>query len=103
MELRYKEGDLCCSGNAVKEDRRKRTGYHGQCRQMPIALLVLVSLVLGISLLMSGCSGPVSSTLIGDQPPRVVLSDVNGKAITLPNDLKGQVAIVHFWADGCSS
>jgi cytochrome c biogenesis protein CcmG, thiol:disulfide interchange protein DsbE len=103
MELRCQEKDLHLSRHAVKAAGRKRTTCRGKHCNVTIAVLLWVSSVLGIALLMTGCSGPVGSMMIGDKPPRVVLSDLNGKSVTIPNDLKGRVAIVHFWADGCSS
>jgi cytochrome c biogenesis protein CcmG, thiol:disulfide interchange protein DsbE len=40
---------------------------------------------------------------IGDVPPRGVLSDLKGHAVRLPDDFRGKVLIIHFWAVGCSS
>jgi thiol-disulfide isomerase/thioredoxin len=28
---------------------------------------------------------------------------VNGSSINVPDDIKGRVAIIHFWTEGCSS
>ena len=36
-------------------------------------------------------------------PPRVKLSDLNGSAVRIPDDFRGKVIILHFWAGGCSS
>ena len=41
--------------------------------------------------------------MIGDPAPRVVLNDMAGVKMTIPDSLKGKVVIVHFWAEGCSS
>jgi cytochrome c biogenesis protein CcmG, thiol:disulfide interchange protein DsbE len=40
---------------------------------------------------------------IGDAPPRAVLSDLKGRMVRLPDDFRGKVVIMHFWAVGCSS
>ena len=39
----------------------------------------------------------------GDVPPRAVLSDLKGRTVRLPDDFRGKVVIIHFWAVGCSS
>ncbi|MGE5237446.1 MAG: TlpA family protein disulfide reductase [Chloroflexota bacterium] len=59
--------------------------------------------VIAAALFGTGCSGPEGSVMIGDRPPRVVLSVLNGGTISVPDDLKGRVAIIHFWTEGCSS
>jgi cytochrome c biogenesis protein CcmG, thiol:disulfide interchange protein DsbE len=38
---------------------------------------------------------------IGDAPPRFALQDLDGKTVTVPDDLKGKAVIIHFWADWC--
>jgi peroxiredoxin len=40
---------------------------------------------------------------IGDPPPRIALKDLNGAPVRLPDDYRGKVVILHFWAGGCSS
>ncbi len=40
---------------------------------------------------------------IGDTPPRIKLSDLNGTAVKVPDNFRGKVVIIHFWAGGCSS
>lgn len=39
---------------------------------------------------------------IGDPPPKIILSDLNGHTMTIPGDFKGKVVIIHFWAVWCS-
>lgn len=39
---------------------------------------------------------------IGDAPPRITVSDLNGYAVTIPDDLEGRTVIIHFWAVTCS-
>ena len=38
---------------------------------------------------------------IGDSIPNVTLTDFQGKTVTLPQDLKGKVVLVHFWGLDC--
>ena len=38
---------------------------------------------------------------IGDLPPLVSLTDLEGKRIDVPSALKGKVALLHFWASWC--
>jgi len=40
---------------------------------------------------------------VGDTPPRIKLSDLNGAAVRIPDDFRGKVVILHFWTGGCSS
>jgi cytochrome c biogenesis protein CcmG, thiol:disulfide interchange protein DsbE len=40
---------------------------------------------------------------IGDTVPSVILSDVKGTAVRIPESFRGKVAILHFWQIGCSS
>jgi cytochrome c biogenesis protein CcmG, thiol:disulfide interchange protein DsbE len=45
-------------------------------------------------------AGP-AALKIGDPPPRFVLQDLDGRTVTVPDDLKGKAVIIHFWADWC--
>jgi len=45
-------------------------------------------------------SGPLR---IGDTPPRVSVADLGGHPFRIPDDVRGKVVILHFWAGGCSS
>lgn len=40
---------------------------------------------------------------IGDRPPQVSLSDLSGSTVRIPEDFRGKVVVLHFWAGGCSS
>jgi peroxiredoxin len=40
---------------------------------------------------------------IGDVPPSATLRNLKGETVTLPGHFRGKVAIIHFWAVGCSS
>ena len=63
--------------------------------------LVKVMLALLLALpFVSGCTR-YESLHIGDTPPQIVLSDLEGKRITVPGDLKGQVVLIRFWSATC--
>ena len=38
---------------------------------------------------------------VGDAPSSVALSDLKGSSFTIPSDLAGKVALIHFWASWC--
>jgi cytochrome c biogenesis protein CcmG, thiol:disulfide interchange protein DsbE len=40
---------------------------------------------------------------LGDKAPKVTLKDLKGNQVALPNDFKGKVALLHFWASWCPS
>ncbi|MGA7827103.1 MAG: TlpA disulfide reductase family protein [Geobacteraceae bacterium] len=40
---------------------------------------------------------------IGDSPPRIQLANLKGSTVRIPNDFRGKVLLLHFWAGGCSS
>jgi len=47
---------------------------------------------------------PATAALrVGTPAPKIVLSDLKGVPTSLPDSLRGKVAIVHFWEAGCSS
>jgi peroxiredoxin len=57
-------------------------------------------LILG---LFYGCSDQKVILRIGQTAPAFALSDIHGKAWRFPEDLKGKVVVVRFWADWCKS
>lgn len=56
-------------------------------------------------LLIAGLAGCHSSAglRIGSELPSMTLADVHGKPMTLPNDVKGKVAMIRFWSISCPS
>jgi cytochrome c biogenesis protein CcmG, thiol:disulfide interchange protein DsbE len=40
---------------------------------------------------------------IGDLVPSTVFTGVNGVTVRIPDSIKGQVVILHFWQIGCTS
>ena len=55
-------------------------------------------LVLGLA----GCQ-QTTGLRLGSELPPMTLSDVHGKTMNLPQDLKGKVALIRFWSISCPS
>ena len=64
-------------------------------RVLGSAILVVMTLVVGMA-----CAAPLR---VGSPPPEVSLPGLTGGTIRIPGDLLGKVAIIHFWATGCST
>ncbi|MBS1212006.1 MAG: cytochrome biosis protein [Proteobacteria bacterium] len=71
----------------MKPTRRGRVGAL-------VAILVIASGLCGF--------GEPKRLKIGDPIPEVEVSDFHGKTMKLPQDLKGKVALLRFWALDCS-
>ena len=65
-----------------------------------ITHLILLLMGLLVAMGLSGCNKR-SGLQIGDTAPNVTLTDFQGKAVALPKDLKGKVALVRFWSIDC--
>ncbi len=65
-------------------------------------LLLAGSFVLLFGLL-CGCSDQKVILRTGQTAPAFSLSDINGKTWRFPEDLKGKVVAIRFWADWCKS
>ncbi len=63
-----------------------------------IAAAVLVLLVGSLS---SAPAAERTVLKIGDPPPRFTLAGLDGKTVTIPDDLAGKAVVIHFWADWC--
>ncbi len=66
------------------------------------ALLLASSFVLLFGLFY-GCSDQKVILRAGQTAPVFSLSDINGKTWRFPEDLKGKVVAIRFWADWCKS
>jgi len=53
--------------------------------------------------LFCGCSDQRVILRTGQTAPAFSLSDINGKTWRFPEDLKGKVVAIRFWADWCKS
>lgn len=63
------------------------------------AVHVLIGVLLTMSL-SAGCAR-YESLGIGDRARQVVLSDLQGNSITIPDDVKGKVVLIRFWSATC--
>ena len=66
------------------------------------SLLLAGSLVLLVGLF-CGCSDQKVVLRVGQTAPVFSLADINGKTSKFPEDLKGKVVAIRFWADWCKS
>ncbi|MGD0281920.1 MAG: redoxin domain-containing protein [Dissulfurispiraceae bacterium] len=75
-----------------------RGGFSGYLK----SLLCAFSFVL-IFGLFCGCSDQKVILRTGQTAPAFSLADINGKTLRFPEDLKGKVVAMRFWADWCKS
>ena len=66
-----------------------------------VILIVLLSSMLVSGLAVTGCSGSVQGTQVGNQAPDFHLLNLDGQSISL-SDLRGKAVLVNFWASWCS-
>lgn len=66
-------------------------------RMLP-AMVMAAAFTLSTS---AGIAAERASLKIGDPPPRFTAPDLAGSTVTLPDDAKGRIVIIHFWADWC--
>jgi peroxiredoxin len=83
-------------------DKRIVRTLTGGGRGFPIMFVIACSLVFSFGLLY-GCSDKKVILKTGQAAPAFVLTDTNGKTIKFPEDMKGKVVAVRFWADWCKS
>ncbi len=65
--------------------------------------LLLAGFFVLLSGLFCGCSDQKVVLRTGQPAPAFSLSDINGKTLKFPEDLKGKVVVIRFWADWCKS
>ncbi len=75
--------------SAVRRDARK------------VLLAAAAALVLLVCSLSTASAAERSPLKIGDPPPRFTLTALDGKTVTVPDDLAGKAVVIHFWADWC--
>lgn len=66
-----------------------------------VFFLLFISIVFGMMLPHAALA--VNIPLVGDQAPSVVVYDMSGAKINLPDNFSGKAVILHFWTEGCSS
>ena len=57
--------------------------------------------VLTLVLLLSGCSEQTAQLENGRPAPAFELPDLSGRPVRFPDDLKGKITAIRFWADWC--
>jgi len=80
---------------------KKTVLYLGRRLLFP-GILALASLVTLAGPLSPSASAR-SPLRVGDPPPAVSLPDLSGTPLRIPDDVRGKVVLIHFWAAGCSS
>ncbi len=71
--------------------------------RVALQALLLASFFVLLLCLFYGCSDQKVMLRTGQTAPSFSLSDINGKTWRLPEDLKGKVVVIRFWADWCKS
>ena len=69
-------------------------------RQLTLWLAAAVMALPGALAPSALAQGPLR---IGDAPPRITLAELGGRSLRIPDEVRGKVVILHFWAGGCSS
>ena len=67
--------------------------------QYPVLTRILI--ILPFLLMITGAAD--AAMRIGDMVPAITLTGVQGASVSIPENLKGKVVILHFWQIGCSS
>ncbi|MCK4911496.1 MAG: TlpA family protein disulfide reductase [Thermodesulfovibrionales bacterium] len=68
---------------------------------MTTRLLALLLLSMVFLYGLYGCSKE-PAVKIGQRAPDIRLNALDGKSVSIPGDLKGDVVVMLFWAEGCS-
>ena len=68
---------------------------------MKRSLVMFVVMIIGIA----AAASPAAELAlrIGDLMPSHTLAALTGPAVTIPDDVRGKVTVVHFWTDSCGS
>jgi peroxiredoxin len=66
-------------------------------------LVILGALFVALSALAATPLAAKSPLRVGDAAPAANVTDLSGRSVRIPDDLRGKVVLVHFWAAGCSS
>jgi len=66
----------------------------------PAAVLLALFLIANVTGVPGASGAPLR---VGNKPPRVALASLNGTTVRVPDDFRGKVVMLHFWAGGCSS
>ena len=57
-----------------------------------------------VCLILAVCASTACAALrVGSPAPDILLNDLKGAQMSVPDEVRGKVAIIHFWQTGCSS
>ncbi len=73
------------------------------CLKKCTFVLSLVLIIVSTVFLLCGCSDKEVITREGQPAPVFELTDITGKTIRAPEDVKGKIVAIRFWADWCQS
>ena len=62
---------------------------------------LLPALLIFITTLLVGCGDEGAKLNKGEPPPAFTLEQLKGGSVAFPDDLKGKIVVVRFWADWC--
>lgn len=81
---------------------QRRVWVCGGKRYTPFLILLVIAALIASSGTYNRVEAARTTVLkLGDRAPDANLVDLDGKKVILPGDLKGKVAIIHFWASYC--
>ena len=63
-------------------------------------LKVILTIMLTLGLLITGCSSEPAVARVGEPAPDFQLQDLNGQTVSL-SDFRGRSVLLNFWATGC--
>ncbi len=73
------------------------------CLKKCTFVLSLVPIIVWAVFLLCGCSDKEVIIREGQPAPAFVLTDITGKTIRVPEDVKGKIVAIRFWADWCKA
>jgi peroxiredoxin len=85
----------------MKPNRKTRSHSRSRLFTRHFQLWFLLPALAVTLFLPPGLPSADAALKIGDAFPKTAVSDRQGKPVTLPDDFKGQVVLIHFWATWC--
>ncbi len=74
-----------------------------RCSARPATSRICLILFIFLALSCIGCREKQVQLKVGDVAPRFSLSGLDGRKTTVPDDFRGKVVVIRFWADWCSA
>jgi peroxiredoxin len=84
-------------------NHNRKTRNHSRSRLLPwhFRRWLLLPVLAATLFLPPGLPIAAAALKIGDTFPKIAVSDRQGKPVALPDDFRGKVALIHFWATWC--